>query len=107
MQHVQQLHGTLRGLDRIDHEQYHRKHGFELNDDGTPAVVITYDDTNRTFTITPVGTTFTFWVDGLQFVKTGAQTSSAHPNTTAVSSTIIHTSTFFTLITLIENYLLC
>lgn len=36
--------------------------------------VMTFDDETRTFTISPVGAAFTFWVMGVQFVKTSPQT---------------------------------
>lgn len=42
---------------------------------------LTYDETARTITITPTGSTFTFYVKGQRFVKTGAQTSAQHPGT--------------------------
>jgi hypothetical protein len=51
-------------------------HGFVFPYEATVA----YDKTARKFTITPTGTAFDVWVLGVKYTKTGAQTSTAHPN---------------------------
>jgi hypothetical protein len=71
-------HGTLSGLQDNDHLLYQRKHGFDVNDDGTPVVTMSYDPATRIVTITPVGSTYKFWIDGQVYEKTGVQTSAAH-----------------------------
>lgn len=75
-------HGLLSGLLDDDHPLYQRKHGFEVSSSGAPLQTISYDPGTRKITITPTGATFRFWIDGVQFVKTGAQVSGAHSTTT-------------------------
>lgn len=71
-------HGAdLAGLTDDDHPLYQRKHGFEVAASGAALVTISYDKATKKITITPVAT-FRFWIDGIQFIKTGAQVSGAH-----------------------------
>lgn len=78
-------HGLLEATSLLDndHPLYHRKHGFEVASDGSRLVTISYDETTRVVTITPTGATFRFWIDGVQYIKTGAQAASAHAAATA------------------------
>jgi hypothetical protein len=75
-------HGSLGGLTDNDHLQYKMKHGFERDISGNHLITITYDKTTRKITITPTGSTFSFWINGVKFTKTGAQVSGAHGTTT-------------------------
>ena len=79
-------HGTANDATSLldnDHPLYQRKHGFELSTAGAELQTIAYDKTTRKVTVTPTGATFRFWIDGVQFIKTGAQVSgTAHGTTT-------------------------
>jgi hypothetical protein len=77
-------HGVLTGLTDNDHPLYQRKHGFDLSSAGAATQAISYDKTTRKVTVTPTGATFTFWIDGVQYTKTGAQVSGAHDTTTGL-----------------------
>lgn len=77
------LVNTAASLLDNDHPLYQRKHGFEVSSVGAALQTITYDKTTRKITITPTGATFRFWIDGVQFIKTGAQVlGTAHGTTT-------------------------
>jgi len=76
------LHSVLPGLLSNDHPLYHRKHGFEVAADGSAKQAITYDKATKKITITPTASTFRLWIDGVQFIKAGAQVSGAHGATT-------------------------
>lgn len=65
-----------------DHPLYQRKHGFVVNTDGTKQLNLTYNKTTRKVTLTPVSSSFTFYIDGVQYIKSGAQESPAHAATT-------------------------
>jgi hypothetical protein len=54
-----------------------RMSGFPLDANGNHLVTLSYNETTRTVTITPTGATFDFFVDGVKYTKTGAQ-SLAH-----------------------------
>lgn len=54
----------------------HRYHGFPQ----PYQVSLSYSAANRQITITPSGATFDIWVQGVRYVKTGAQVSTAHAN---------------------------
>jgi hypothetical protein len=75
-------HGVLTGVLDNDHPLYQRKHGFDLGSTGVATQTLTYDKTARKITLTPTGSTFRFWIDGVEFVKTGAQVSGVHSTTT-------------------------
>lgn len=53
-------------------------HGFPIPYE----VILSYDATARQVTITPTGAAFDIWINGIRFTKTGAQSSTAHANTT-------------------------
>jgi hypothetical protein len=55
-----------------------RKHGFEVGADGARLATIAYNSATRVLTITPTATSFTFYIDGVKFTKTGVQTATAH-----------------------------
>lgn len=55
-----------------------RKHGFEVGADGARLATIAYNPATRVLTITPTATSFTFYIDGVKFTKTGVQTATAH-----------------------------
>jgi hypothetical protein len=66
------------GLSQVDNAKQQVWHGFP-----TPYVVIlSYDPVTRQATLTPTGSTFDIWVNGIKFTKTGAQSSTAHADTT-------------------------
>lgn len=78
-------HGALEATSLLDndHPLYQRKHGFELDSAGAALQTITYDKATRKITVTPTLGTFRFWIDGVQFIKTGAQVAgTAHGTTT-------------------------
>jgi hypothetical protein len=77
-------HGSdLAGLLDDDHPQYKKKHGFVRSSSGGHLVTMSYDKTTRKVTVTPTGATFDFYIDGVKFTKTGAQTAgTAHGTTT-------------------------
>jgi hypothetical protein len=78
----QHAHSTLVGLQGVDHPLYHRKHGFELGDNGGALQTITYNPGTQKITVAPTGASFRFWIDGIEFRKYGAQVSPAHALTT-------------------------
>jgi len=75
--------GDIAGLLDDDHPLYQRKHGFEVSSSGAALVTLTYSKVTKKITLTPTLSTFRFWIDGVEFIKTGAQTSGvAHGTTT-------------------------
>ena len=40
----------------------------------TPGVTLSFDNGTRTFTITPTGNTFEYWIEGIKFTKSSAET---------------------------------
>ena len=64
-------HGDLSGLADDDHPQYLRKTGWNLN--YSSEVTLAFVNGTRTFSITPTGANFTYWVSGVQYTKTTQQ----------------------------------
>jgi hypothetical protein len=56
-------------------------HRFPRASDGTWELAVSYSAKDRKITLTPSGASFDFYVDGVKFTKTGAQTSGAHADT--------------------------
>lgn len=65
----------------VDHPQLQRKHGFEVGDDGSHLVTLSYDSSTRQVTLTPVSGSFRFFIDGVEFEKSTPQVTPAHAAT--------------------------
>lgn len=65
-------HGNMDGLADDDHPQYPKKRGW--NSGYSSSVAITFDAGTRTFSIAPTGANFEYWVSGVKYTKTTAQT---------------------------------
>ena len=48
--------------------------GFPTDNSGNFLITLAYNETTRTITITPTGTSFSFYVAGVKYTKVGAQT---------------------------------
>lgn len=57
------------------------KHRFPINADGTYNVVPSYSNANRQITLTPTGSSFDIWINGIKHTFTGAQVLPQHSNT--------------------------
>lgn len=60
------------------------RNGFPLDASGAYQLSLSYDPATRILTLTPTGATFDVWVHGVKYTKTGAQTTTAHANSTDV-----------------------
>ena len=56
-------HGFLTGLEDDDHPQYPHKTGWDLKYNSS--VTLAFDNGTRTFSITPTGANFSYWVSGV------------------------------------------
>ena len=59
-----------------------QKNGFDLSPSGAALQTITYDKSTKKITVTPTGSTFSFYLQGVKFTKAGPQVSAAHGTTT-------------------------
>ena len=66
------------GLSQVDNAKQQVWHGFPTPYEAT----LSYSAANRQFTLTPIGATFDVWLNGVRHTKTGAQSTTAHANTT-------------------------